>query len=58
MNSSLDGITECNDGSQCDDGNVGHITCGAKGLACKEKNKVKIVANRAEIKKYILGLRM
>ena len=42
LNSSLDGTTECNDGSQCEDGNLGHITCGAKGLACKEKNKVTI----------------
>ena len=42
LNSSLDGTTECNDGSQCEDGNLGHITCGLKGLACKEKNKVKI----------------
>ena len=40
MNSSLDGITECNDGPQCDEGNLGDVTCRAKGLACKEKNKV------------------
>ena len=60
MNSSLDGITECHDGSQCDDGNLGHVTCGVKGLACKEKNKVKIISSRPEVnqeqsgsKKYI-----
>ena len=43
LNSSLDGTTECNDGAQCEDGNLGHITCGLKGLACKEKNRVKTV---------------
>ena len=57
LNSSLDGITECNDGTQCDDGNLGHITCGAKGLACKEKNKVKIISSRPSgSKKHLLGL--
>ena len=50
LNSSLDGINECNDGSQCEDGNLGHITCGAKGLACKEKNKVKIKSIRSLVK--------
>ena len=36
----MDGITECNDGAQCDEGSIGDVTCSARGLACKEKNKV------------------
>ena len=46
LNSSLDGTTECNDGAQCEDGNLGHITCGLKGLACKEKNRVKKITKK------------
>ena len=40
LNSSMDGINECNDGAQCDEGSIGDVTCSARGLACKEKNKV------------------
>ena len=49
LNSSLDGINECHDGPQCDEGNLGDVTCRAKGLACKEKNKVSSFFSELEL---------